>query len=252
MILAGITGNIDSGKTTVANFMAESMPRSAHYESWQLIAEVANELRLATPKHPSWRDRDAINEWLRPLPGILQTATRKTVSIEVLELTKERVTAHPENYTKLFEYLELMAAQPELQAATISEATKETFRSLLQWLGGYLAKTAGGDIWYAELIRRIQANDKVDIVTIGGVRFPADAICVRQAGGSIISIERPDLARRDEQDLTEREVTLITPDSGIINNGSLEQLRACAVQVVQDLQTQNLQLTYAAGSFTPR
>lgn len=142
-----------------------------------------------------------------------------------------------------------MAAQPELQPATVSEATKETFRSLLQWLGGYLAQTVGGDIWYSELLRRIEASSTVDIVTIGGVRFPADAVCVRQAGGSIISIQRPDLARRDEQDLTEREVTLITPDCGIINGGTLEQLKQCAAKVVEDLQTQNLQLTYDASNF---
>lgn len=250
MILAGITGNIDSGKTTLAGYMSDCLPRSAHYESWQLIAEVANSLRQASPSHPSWRDREAINKWIQPLPAILEATTRKSVDLEILKLTKERVEAHPEHYTKLFEYLELMEAQNELQAATISEATKETFRSFLQWLGGYLAHTVGGDIWYSELIRRIQAKDDADIVTIGGVRFPADAICIRQVGGSIISIERPDLARRDEQDLTEREVTLITPDCGIINSGSLGQLQKCAEHVVKDLQNQNLQLTYDASNFT--
>ncbi len=249
MILAGITGNIDSGKTTLAGYMSDCLPSSAHYESWELIAEVANSLRLASPSHPTWRDREAINKWIQVLPEILETTTHKIVDFDTIKLTKERIEAHPEHYTKLFEYLELMAAQPELQAATISEATKDAFRSLLQWLGGYLAHTVGGDIWYSELIRRIQTENDTDIVTIGGVRFPADAICIRQAGGSIISIQRPDIARRDEQDLTEREVTLITPDCGIINNGTLEQLRKCAAKVVADLQTQNLQLTYAASSF---
>lgn len=249
MILAGITGNIDTGKTTLANFMSDCMPSSAHYESWQLVAEVANLLRLSSPKHPSWHDRDGINEWIQPLPAILNGVIHKHVEFEILQLTKERIEASPENYTKLFEYLELMAAQPELQKVAICEATKETFRSLLQWLGGYLAKTAGGDIWYGELVRRIQQRHDADIVTIGGVRFPADALCVRQAGGSIISIERPDQARRDEHDLTEREVTLITPDCGIINNGSLDQLRNCAKCVVKDLQEQNLHLTYDASNY---
>ncbi len=249
MILAGITGNIDSGKTTLADFMADCMPSSAHYESWELVAEVANSLRLASSHHPSWRDKDAINEWIKPLPAILESATHKQVDFELLKLTKEEAESNPEHYNKLFEYLELMSAQPELQTVMINEASKETFRSILQWVGGYLPKKAGGDIWYSELIRRIQANGAIDIVTVGGVRFPADAVCIRQAGGSIISIERPELARRDEHDLTEREVTLITPDCGIINDGSLEQLNNCASQVVKDLQIQNLQLTYAASSY---
>lgn len=249
MILAGITGNIDSGKTTLAGFMSDCMPSSAHYESWELVAEVANALRLASSHHPSWRDRDAINDWLKPLPAILESATHVQVDLDSLKLTKEGVESHPEHYTKLFEYLELMSAQPELQTAMINEASKETFRSLLQWVGGYMAKKVGGNIWYSELVRRIQGNSAIDIVTVGGVRFPADAICIRQVGGSIISIERPDLARRDEHDLTEREVTLITPDCGIINDGTLEQLNNCARQVVTDLQAQNLQLTYAASSY---
>jgi hypothetical protein len=250
MILVGITGTIDSGKTTLADYLSQCVDKSAHYESWELIAEVATVLRLASAKHPAPSNRDAINEWLQPLPALIENITHKHTTFADIELTKERVLEHPENYNKLFEYLELMNAQPELQQSVIDEASKETFRSLLQWLGGYLARVVGGDIWYAELIRRIKQRGDLDLVTIGGVRFPADANCIRDQGGAIISIQRPDLARRDQFDLTEREQSLITPDCGIINNGSLEQLQVCAAKVITDMQAGSLELTYAAASFT--
>lgn len=250
MILVGITGSIGSGKTTLAGFLSDGVASSAHWESWQLVAEVATALRASSETTPKASDIEAINTWLAPLPSILLASTKVEVRFEQVHLTEERLTAHPENYKKLLEYLKLLESKPELQLVQISEDNKDTFRSILQWLGGYLVKMVDPTIWYAEIIRRIQSTKGLDLATIGGVRFPGDANCVVKAGGSIISIERPTLVIQDQQDLTERERSQIVPNIRIINNAGLEQLQVCARQVMKDLQGGNSRPSYTASDFT--
>lgn len=144
-------------------------------------------------------------------------------------------------------YLSNVQANPYLQTVKITESNKEDLRSILQWLGGYLAKTCGGDIWYAEIIRRIESTPELELATIGGVRFPDDAKCVKKAGGAIIEIRRPDIQERDKKDLTERERKLIHHDSVIHNDGTLEDLAECAKTVLKDLKRQALLTEYHAA-----
>lgn len=244
MIIVGLTGNIGSGKTTFADFLAEQFEHAGHWESWQLIAEVAEALRLN--QHPDPGSMEAINRWLEPLPGVIRKACHKQVSFSDLQLGRAVKRDSPE-YIKLFQYLELVRARPELAAGLITESRKEDVRSILQWLGGYLAAKCGGDIWYGEIIRRVQVEPKLGLATIGGVRFLADAACIKGAGGMIMAIERPGWASRDKSDPTERERSRIQVDSTIYNDGSLDQLRRCAQKVASDIKGQTLLPNYRAS-----
>ncbi len=247
MKIVGVTGSIGSGKTTFSQFLADNAPSSQHYESWLVIAEVANAWRSATPTHPKSSDNKAINAWLQVLPPIATHICHQQVSFEQLYLTAPKLQKSPENYAKLIEYLDLMAAQPELQKGEITEQSKETFRSLLQWLGGYFEKEVHTGIWYKEIVRRIQTNIEAELVTVGGVRFPADARTLTQAGGAIIFIDRPSIGTQDTADLTERERRLIVPDATIINDSGLPELRSTAARVWKDLSKNELVTEYTAS-----
>ncbi len=248
MVIVGLTGSIGTGKTTFADYLANSTAKSGHWESWQLVAEVANHLRQLSPKHPAPNDINAINSWLEPLPDILKKRCRVEADFRQIKLSERSLRDGPENYDKLFQYLAIMQESPALQKVKITEENKETMRPILQWLGGYLAKTVGGDIWYKEIIRRIQDTQGLDLATIGGVRFPADAREVKNAKGYIVRIVRPNVAVRDQNDLTEREQSLIRADVTVENDGTLEQLKACAEQVANDLRRQKLTRLYKASA----
>lgn len=246
MIIAGLTGGIGHGKTTFATLLAAKARSAHHFESWELIAEVATALRSEGNPHPSSNDTAAVNEWLFSLPDIVSLHTHQAVKGIRLRITPERLAAHPEHYTKLFEYLRHMHAQPALQTIDITVDNKEQFRSLLQWLGGYLVATIGSGIWYDEIVRRIALlrASGCELVTVGGVRYPADAERLRNAGGVIIEIERPDQPHLDAQDLTERERKAIKPDSVVMNNASIALLSRTAETVYADMSRRQLQIAY--------
>lgn len=247
MQIVGVTGSIGSGKTTFAQFLANSAGRSKHFESWQVIAEVANIFRAVTQHHPKSTDIVAINAWLQALPPIVSDVCRKPVEFEQIRLTAVKLREAPDNYAKLLEYLELMASQPELQTVQITEESKETFRSLLQWLGGYFVKTIDTGIWYDEIIRRIRLESDLDLATVGGVRFPGDARRITHAGGIIAYIDRPSIGTQDAAEITERERGLIVPDTTIINDAGLPELRSTAAKVWKDLVGSSLVTEYKSS-----
>ncbi|HSX36647.1 MAG TPA: hypothetical protein VLG13_00795 [Patescibacteria group bacterium] len=252
MIIIGLTGGIGHGKTTFAAYLAAFADSShEHWESSSIVIEVANALRHESPAHPEPGNIAGINAWLAPLADIIATCTHTQADFTQVALTPQRIKSQPVNFAKLFEYLEQMQASPGLQTVEIVPKNKGEFRSLLQWLGGYLVKTVGSGIWYDEIVRRIHlsAANGLKLATVGGVRFPGDAERLRNAGGFIIEIRRPHLADVDSQDLTERERNLIESDAIVLNDGTLEELRRCARTVFNDLKTRSLAKTYSAKSF---
>ncbi|CAN5117757.1 hypothetical protein BH09PAT3_BH09PAT3_2570 [soil metagenome] len=248
MIIAGITGSIGHGKTTFANLLADQCNAARHFESWELVAEVASALKDEQPLHPAPDDLDAVNEWLFPLADIVSFHVHTSIEFNDIKLTDARLAKHPEHYEKLFEYLQTIQHQPSLATLPITADSKEAFRPLLQWLGGYLVARAGSGVWYDEIVRRIAhlRTSGCDIVTIGGVRYPGDAERLRNAGAVIIDIQRPELPIQDLLDITERERTLIEPDCLVVNNGTLADLNTCAAVVYEDLSLRQLGDKYTA------
>jgi hypothetical protein len=248
MIIVGVTGSIGHGKTTLAEYLAVAAPTHRHFETSDLINEVANDLRSANKSSPSSGDLIAINDWLLPLQAILTKRVNVTLTSADLVLTPDRLAASPENYQKLFEYLDAMQAEPELQHTIIDAANKGSFRSLQQWLGGYLAGLHDG-IWYEEILQRVQALSATELITIGGVRYPSDARIIRESGGSIVAVMRSELSDRDTTDLTERHRSQIIPDSVVYNDATLNQLATCARALYDDLRSHTLQREYRATTY---
>jgi hypothetical protein len=250
MIITGITGAIGHGKTSLANDLALVAGKAQTFESSGIILEVANTLRGLPVEHPVPTDLEAINEWLAFLPPILADITHVKVPARAFVITKAQLAKDTALYEKLFEYLAFMERWPTFARAELTAENKHRYRSLLQWLGGYCVLKVKDTIWFDELLRRVQNNPELDLSTIGGVRFPSDAACIRAAGGKIINVVRPLIAATDITDLTERERDAIVPDITVHNDGSLEQLSALARQLYKDLKAGKTHKSYHSSTFT--
>jgi hypothetical protein len=252
VIIVGITGGIGHGKTTFADFLATNARKAAHLESSDVVIELANALRREGHTHPKPNDLAGINRWLLPLKDIIPICVHCDSKRLVLPITTEMLEVEPRNYVKLLEYLQQMQDTPGLQTVDITPDNRQQFRSLLQWLGGYLVKTVNEGIWYDEIVRRIRdlAGQGTEIVIVGGVRFPGDAERLRNAGGVVIEIKRPLADEIDSKDLTERERSLIQPDTVVVNDASLNDLHTLANHVYKGLQLRELDKTYYASQTT--
>jgi hypothetical protein len=248
MIIIGMTGPIGHGKSTFAKAAMELEPSSTRLESSMIIAEVANALHDTTTTVPAKDDIDAINVWLRPLPSILLEITHSKVDYDQIKLDMADIESHPIDYEKLMLHLENLARNPALLKQRIDTDNKEAYRPILQWLGGYLIKKVDPSIWYKEVVRRTReiAAKGTKLCIIGGLRFPLDAQYVREMDGKIIKVYRPGHLQYDMLDPTERERENIHPDSTLVSNGTIEDVKNCAAQVLEDIKNNNLQKTYYA------
>jgi len=246
MMLLGITGPIGHGKTTFADALAEQVSSVARFESFFVVAEVADAMHAALTDIPDPYDVGQLNQWLKSLPAILQGITGITCTYEQLKLEQADIDTHPIEYQKLILHVENLRRDPTLAKQKISRENKETYRPFLQWLGGYLVKKADKGVWYNELVRRVHQTEKQDIELsiVSGLRFPSDATILRAAGGKIVKVYRPSHLQNDRLDPTERERENIQPDTTVMSNGGVDDLKRFAAQFIKDLKANNLQHLY--------
>ncbi len=243
-----MTGPIGHGKSTFAKAAMEIEPSSRRIESSMIIAEVANALHASTQKIPSKDDIEAINVWLRPLPSILLETVHLKCNFDQIKLSIEEINSHPVDYEKLLLHLENLTRNPDMLRHTINSDNKEAYRPILQWLGGYLVSKVDRGIWYKEISRRIYqlSSQGIKLCLIGGLRFPSDAQYIHDASGIIVKVYRPGHLQYDMLDPTERERENITPDSTIVSNGTVDDIKNCAARVLEDISAGNLQKNYYA------
>lgn len=237
--IIGITGAIGSGKSTFAAFLRDMEPDHAAYESGEVIAEVAEDFNRALSGELAFETTtDNIELTNQALIWFIESISEKLhheVTWNQLAITKHQLAAHPELFEKLFIYLAAVKKEPQLLDQRITTNNKELYRPVLQWLGGYLIAKINSTIWYDEIFRRIGQHDAdKNLVTIGGVRTPDQAACIREHHGLVVGVERQGLAA-DNTDVTEASRSDIVPDIIIHNNGSLEQLQTAAERLWSDL-----------------
>lgn len=246
-----MTGAIGSGKTTFAAFLGESVSDHAHYETWHVVAEIATAFNQALKVELAYETTsdtlELANQVLIWLPDAISEHLHHDVVWNQLAIAKHDTLQHPELYDKLFAYVHQVGADRALLDAPLNTHTKEQFRALLQWLGGYLVVKLSKTIWYDEIMRRIQLRDATtSLVLIGGVRYASDAEVVRSRGGRIVSVERPGSETRGP-DITEAGRAGIKPDITVVNNGTLEQLRLAAENLARDLAAGSPKKRYSAA-----
>lgn len=240
MHVIGITGPIGHGKTTFAEALTEVEPRSRHFESSGVIAEVADAW------HASLEQPIDVEKWIQHLPGVLRNILAIDCTYEQIEPDHNALRDGSIEYAKLITHVTNLKHNFELSRTPITTQNKETYRPILQWLGGYLVQRIDKAIWYNEIVRRIQLCDseQIKLCTVGGLRYPIEADVLREVGGVIVKLYRPSLEHRDMLDPTERERDDITVDATVINEGSAEDLRAIAIRLLEDVRAHQVQDIY--------
>ena len=251
MIILGVTGPIGHGKTSLAEAFLRLVPGAQHTEASILIGRVADALNIFYAKyHPTNKDIPAINAWLSHLPSILKEVVHFPDTIQPIQISDGYDLAADLDFQKLSEYLQLLEEKPGLAAQTITVENKEQYRSILQWLGGYITTHIHPTLWFDELLREGNRAEKEScpLFLIGGVRFPSNAEVIKKAGGLIVDIERPSVAELDMQDSTEANRRAISVDTVIINDANLAALDTVVQRMWRDLQHNTLQKEYRASS----
>jgi energy-coupling factor transporter ATP-binding protein EcfA2 len=249
MILLGMTGPIGHGKTTLADALAELVPKTAHFESSLVIAEVANAMHNSLSNIPDPYDVEALNNWLKSLPAILLEIVHAHATFDQIKLEQSEIERHPIEYQKLILHVENMQRNPNLARQNITRENKESYRPFLQWLGGYLVQKVNPSIWYDELVRRIKVEQQqgTELVIVGGLRYPTDAAVLREAGGIVVKVYRPGHLQNDMLDPTERERENIPVECTIMSNGSVEDVKRFAAIFLEDIRNNRLQHLYQTG-----
>jgi hypothetical protein len=249
--LLGITGPIGHGKTTSTRLLLQQEPKHAHYESREIISELADDFNRALGCEPKFETIDHVELIDQSLIQFVEAINKKlhqNVTWTKLAITKKAVAANPELYEKIFIYIQAARQNPGILRTPITSENKPTYRPLLQWIGGYLQAKMNKTIWYDEIFRRIDMrDDDKNLVIVNGIRNPDEADLVRARGGTIIEITRPGQTVQDLSDITESSRQGIRPDVTILNNGTLKQLETLAEKIWQDASISKLADRYSAA-----
>lgn len=241
-----MTGPIGHGKTTLANAVAELVPQTVRFESSSIVSEIANAWH-ATLKEPfDPYDLDALNNWVKRLPEILENKLQVHCTFEKLKIEAKAIEYHPIEYQKLLLHAENLQRDFTMAKHDITADNKEAYRPLLQWLGGYLVNRVNPGIWYNEIVRRVKLAEEsgAELCIVGGLRFPEDADILRKAGGIIIKVYRPGHLQNDMLDPTERERDDIVVDTTILSNGTIDDIKPFAKKFLEDIRNNTIQHTY--------
>jgi hypothetical protein len=251
MHIVGISGPIESGKTTFAELLVAADPEhSAHLESSTIVMELCNEFNAALAAFPMLADPVITTN--RSLGLLLPTLSRyngKPLQLAQIAIHQDDIKQNPIWYEKLYQYFDLASNNPDLITRTITPANKLLYRTLMQWIGGYfLYRLDDSVMWYRELGDRIsKLSRSVNFVALTAPRQPAEADYVHaKFDGLVIMMKRPHVDT-DTHETTERRVNQINPDITIINNGKLADLQIIANMVAEDIKNGAHQNVYTAA-----
>lgn len=253
MIILGLTGPINHGKSTFADILVRLEPRARIAEMSGLISEIADEMNIQLRTVPGLPERDsalALKSLIDTvLPQALRAKTTQDFDRRALTIRPEHVRAYPEEYQKLDAYIAAVKADRSLLNHAVIPSNKEDYRALLQWIGGYITTSLGRSLWCDELIARARKSavedSGVQLFIFAGIRLPVDADSIHANGGFIGEIHMPSRQTVDTDDPTERQRGLIKKDFTVVNNGTLDDLEQVAAKVLRDLLQRDLQATYS-------
>jgi hypothetical protein len=250
MDIIGIAGHLKHGKTSLAEALIQTDEHSFYIESGLVIAEVADAFHEQMPRPPEKNNVIWMNTWLKTLPGILQDVVHVDCKIDQLQFTESEAKDNLPDFEKFFKHSVNLVQNPTLAEQKITVENKNTYRPILQWLGGYCVSRVSPSIWYDEIFRRVdsEAEQGATLTVVGGLRYPKDAGIVREHGGKVATVVRPDMPKVDSTDPTERSIEAIVADTIVYNNGDLIQLSTLAPTIRADLAKKSLKPRYVANN----
>lgn len=234
----GFTGEKQSGKSTLAMATKEVYPGTTHVEISDIVTEVANDMRkLYVPV--TGNEIYQANHWLTELPGILRERLKTETTHEDFAFDQSDVDERPADYMSLLTYTRQINEDPSFKEVLITPENKLAHRAILQALGGAVVAVKP-NAWFEEGFKRInrERNSLTTLGLISTVAYPSDADYVRERGGIIVKVIRPDQHSKlgPQTDPTDRERSLIVEDITVLNNGSYEQLIEAGKYVVSLVQ----------------
>ncbi len=256
MKIVGLTGGTGQGKSTFGKMLRDlaGVDSKADLEFSYPISEVANEWMKNWPQiieHSGNRSvTELANELIQTYPEVLKRLANESTTFEVLKVSDEESSQRM--HAKLLEYLSnwtaLSPGERAKQLPTpISPENKGIHRKVLQWVGGVTVELVDAQTWSNLIVRRIKQLDQrgYGLVTVGGVRFTEDAAAIRNCGGVIVRVIRPETAL--VSDVTERSAAEVSEDSQVINNGTLDELQVVAQDIYADLKSGSVKPQYLAS-----
>lgn len=252
MIVIGITGPIGHGKSTFAKTLLKREKLSVHEESSMIISEVANQWLDLLPEDliTNPYDLKVLNLWIAALAEVVSEQLR-LIDYKDVEITAEALEKDPEGYERLFMFIDNIKQGMIERGVSITEENKDRYRSLLQWLGGYLVKKIDKEIWYGKIEENIleaEGSGK-KLFIAGGIRFPSDAEVIRRNGGIIIQVMRKGLIVRDSGEFTESQRNKIHIDCNIVSDAGVEALVEASNSIYDDILSNTLMAEYQTSDF---
>lgn len=118
-------------------------------------------------------------------------------------------------------------SDPELKEAPLTTWPYKSPRALMQEVGTDLFRERFPGVWIEAFKRRVAAIKKIvghDDVRATDLRFLDEARAVRELGGIIIRVVKPDLESADPH-VSETEMDRIVADATVVNSGTVEDLQ---------------------------
>lgn len=229
----GIRGAMGHGKDTLAGILLELLPTHKHGKFAGALRAAAGVVAHCPPDEDKARDFSAeepVNSYTlhtriaRAIVGVIDLA----VAPEEQSAARSRVA---ENRTcdKFFKVVTGEDFVPNTQVRI-----PHSYGRLLQILGTECFRDLlGKDVWVNALLRNAEGG-----LVISDVRFPEEAAAVRARGGVVVEIVRTGAGRADGRSTAHASETALAgdrPDHTVLNDGSIEDLRAIAQNLVKIL-----------------
>ena len=246
MVLIGLTGERQQGKSTVSELLRACAPgtKIADLEYSDALIKVSNHWLQAWPSQVSNTDfYHQVNALIAKLPDTIKLITGRSIDHRAL-LVDSTDQASLELHKPLLRYLDSLSAP-----VTITRENKVDHRLILQWVAGRLRHFVGPTIWseyYDGIIKR-HLNDGFALVTLGGLRHQAEAEHLKSVGGIVIRVSKPKFIGAGVDDpYTEQTMRAIIPDTEIVNNGTLLELKRVVDKLWADIARGYAEPRYSA------
>lgn len=216
-MIVGISGLAGSGKDTVANMLLEKVPG-------------ARKIAFAEPMK---RFVSELYDW--PLEKLEDYEFKETPDPRYVRLSRARVLnmcrSSPNDGVALYEHLGL--TEYEYSDWVVSAGVHLTPRRALQQLGTDWGRNCYENTWVDYAMRRARTLQDAGcpLVLITDVRFQNEADAIRAAGGIIIAVERPGVAKGAHA--SEQGCGVV--DATVKNDSSLDLLHTRVCQFLLNL-----------------
>lgn len=226
-VLLGFTGKVGSGKSAAC----EQLHKVADARSAQHIEFSDNVIKLG-------------NDWMRRI-GLVDRIDKDELDHlrgsvrDLFGHSLPKRTVGKFNTPSLGEYLVARELLPQ-RSRTITLETKDIHRPLLQWLGHEFATQVDKNFWNNTIERDLSIGRKsgIELITVGGLRYPANADLVHRQQGQVVEVVRPGHRNMAQGHAAEMGLPAECIDMRVVNDGTLHDLGRTMLNLWEDARNE--------------